>query len=79
MLLTVSCLSVWVLWRVHAHLLERADLALVEEMDELIEELQYFDDQETLIAGLDRRYHHEWAYRQKHPKVAFEILIQVFP
>lgn len=56
MLLILVCMSTLVLWRVHHHLLERADQALEEEIDELVEELQYFEDRDALLAELKRRY-----------------------
>ena len=56
MLLILICMSSLVLWRVQHHLLERADQSLEEEIDELVEELQYFEDRQALLAELERRY-----------------------
>lgn len=56
MLLILIGLSTLVLRRVHHHLLDRADQALEEEIDELVEELQYFEDRVALLDELERRY-----------------------
>ena len=56
LLLLLASMSTLVLWRVHHHLLENADTALYEEINELVEEMQYFDQQEEMIAELKKRF-----------------------
>jgi heavy metal sensor kinase len=56
MLLILIGMSSLVLWRVQQHLLKRADQSLADEISELVEELQFFDDREMLVAELQRRY-----------------------
>ncbi|TWT71446.1 sensor histidine kinase [Crateriforma conspicua] len=56
-----------VLWRVHSHLVENADRALAEEINELFEEMQLVSDQDKLVEELERRF-------STHSHYHFEVL-----
>ncbi len=56
-----------VLWRVRSHLVENADRALVEEINEVFEEMQLFSDHDEMIAELTRRF-------SSHSHYHFQVL-----
>ena len=55
-LLLTAGLSVLILYRVHHHLLDRADLSLTEESNELVEELDRAGDHDSFMLELEKRY-----------------------
>ena len=55
-LLLTAGLSVVILYRVHHHLLKRADLSLTEESSELIEELDRSQDRDAFLTELEKRF-----------------------
>lgn len=66
-LLLMAGLSVVILYRVHHHLLARADLALWEESNELIEELDRSESRTAFLVELDKRF-------DTHQHYYFQIL-----
>ena len=66
-LLLLLVMGSLVLWRVRSHLVENADRALVEEINELFEEMQMVNDREEMIAELTRRF-------SSHSHYHFQVL-----
>ncbi len=66
-LLLLVAMGSLVLWRVRSHLVETADRALAEEINELFEEMQLVSDQEEMITELERRF-------SSHSHYHFQVL-----
>ena len=66
-LLLLVVMGSLVLWRVRSHLVENADRALAEEINELFEEMQLASAHEEMIEELDRRF-------SSHSHYHFQVL-----
>ncbi|MCA9139337.1 MAG: HAMP domain-containing protein [Planctomycetales bacterium] len=62
-----SAMGAILLWQVHRHLLHNADRALAEEIGELFEEMALVENQEEMVAELERRF-------STHSHYHFQIL-----